>query len=80
MALTKKMQLKQHEKTFATGENGVQQVIEHVQYALIVEDNGEVIAEKPHRIVLDRSKPTAEHTMPDGTVKTTAEIVVEIDG
>ena len=74
MALIEKMQLLQHEKTFT--EEGA---IEHVKYAHVIERDGEVVQSVPHRIVIDRSQPDAEHPMPDGTVKTTAEIVAEID-
>lgn len=74
MALIETMTLMRHEKTFAA--DGT---IEHVKYAHTIERDGEVIQSVPHRIVITRSNPDQVHPMPDGTAKTTAEVVVEID-
>lgn len=79
MALIEKMQLMQHEKTFTTDEAGNPQTIEFVKYAHVIERDGVQIQAVPHRIVIDRTSPDTQHPMPDGTAKTTADIMGEID-
>lgn len=75
MALyTEQMRLLQHEKTF-TAEG----IIEHVKYAHVIERDGVEISNVPHRIVINRNTLSATHSMPDGTVKVTSEIMMEVD-
>lgn len=74
MALSEKMILIQHETIF-TDEG----TIEHVKYAHVIERDGVEISRVPHRIVINRATPDAAHPMPDGTSKTTAEIIADID-
>jgi len=80
MALIERMQLMQYEKAYATDAAGNPVAVEHVKYAHVIERDGAVIQSIPHRIVIDRSNLTVSHPMPDGTVKTTADVLVDIGG
>jgi hypothetical protein len=72
--ITERMQLSQYEKIFTdTG------VVEIAKYAHIIERDGVIIQVVPHRLVVDRTQPNVTQTLPDGTVKTNAEIATEID-
>ena len=73
MALIEKLALIQYEKTFTP-----EGIVEHVKYAHVIERDGKQIQAIPHRIVIDPTIPDMNHQMPDGTVKTTAEILAEI--
>ncbi len=75
--ITESMKLSKHEKSFVADEEGNPVVIEHVQYNHVIERDGVVVSSIPHRIVLDRVN-TPNYPMPDGTVKTTAEVITDI--
>ena len=72
MAIIEYTKLSKYEKTYVAND-----IIEHVSYSHIISKDGEILQSTPHRIVLDRDR-VVTYMMPDGTLKTTNDIISEL--